>query len=118
MRVRASGDEANDRFDVAGGVLVGLLGSPACLNEVVDLAWQCALEARLSSGGDCVEVGVRALTTTRVLRHCARTTCVTSAKRVELEQRCKARTRKRKNKLFKTVGVQRGHKRSRPNVTE
>ena len=101
-------DEADDRFDVTGGVLVGLLGSPACLNEVVDLAWQCALGAGLGSGGNCVEIGVRALTTTRVLRHCARTTCVTSAKRVELEQRCVARTRKWKNKLFKTDGGPKG----------
>ena len=108
MRVRTTRDEADDRFDVAGGILVGLLGSPACMNEVVDLAWQCALEVGLGSGGNCVEVGVQALTTTRVLRHCARVTCVTSAKRVELEQRCKARTRKRKNKLFKTGGGPKG----------
>ena len=85
-------DEANDHFNVASYVLVGLLDSPACLNEVVNLTWQWTLEMGLDSDSDCVEIDVQVLTMTRVLRHCARMMCVMSVKRVELEQRCKACT--------------------------
>ena len=64
-----AGDEGDDGFNVSGCVVVQAIGSLASLNEIEDLLRESALEARLSSGGDLIEVGVGMTRAMGVFQH-------------------------------------------------